>query len=226
MERQGMEPRILPGKSRLIARRDILEWGALGMCGLSLPGLFEGRTARAMSAEGRRRVDVRKAKSAILIFHQGGPAHQDTFDLKPHAPVEIRGEFRPIPTSVPGYQVCEHLPLVSRQAHRFAVVRSVHHHDTQHNNSGYTTLTGVTVPPLPNTVDALASPQPDSHPPFGAVLTRLRPGPQPWVALPYPVVNGVHYPGQTAGFLGARYEPFWLRPDPKAAEFVFRELEV
>src|SRR5262249_42738377 len=135
-------------------------------------------------------------------------------------------EFRPIATSVPGYQVCEHLPLVARQAHRFAVIRSVHHDDTQHNNSGYATLTGVNVPPLPNTVEALASPKPDNHPPFGAVLQRLRPSPKPWVALPYPVVNGVHYPGQTAGFLGARYEPFWLRPDPKAPEFVFRELEV
>ena len=131
-----------------------------------------------------------------------------------------------LPRSVPDYRVCEHMPLTARQAHRFAVVRSVHHDDPQHNNAGYATLTGTRPALLPNTVEALASPRPDDHPAFGAVLSRLRPSPAPWVALPYPVVNGVHYPGQTAGFLGARDEPLWLRPDPKASEFAFPELEL
>jgi hypothetical protein len=146
--------------------------------------------------------------------------------MKPQAPVEIRGEFRPIPTRVPGYRVCEHMPLIAQQAHRFAVVRSVHHKDPQHNNAGYATLTGTRPVLLPNTVEDLARPRPDDHPAFGAVLSRLRSSPAPWVALPYPVVNGVHYPGQTAGFLGARCEPLWLRPDPKAGEFIFRDLEL
>jgi hypothetical protein len=105
-------------------------------------------------------------------------------------------------------------------------VRSVHHNDPQHNNAGYATLTGTRPLLLPNTVEALARPRPDDHPPFGAVLGRLRPAPAPWVSLPYPVVNGVHYPGQTAGFLGARCEPLWLRPDPRAGEFVFPDLEL
>jgi hypothetical protein len=161
-----------------------------------------------------------------VIFQQGGPSHHDTFDMKPDAPVEIRGEFRPVATSVPGYRICELQPMTARQAFRFAVVRSVHHNDPQHNNAGYATLTGTRPALLPNTVEALARPRPDDHPPFGAVLTRLRPGPAPWVSLPYPVVNGVHYPGQTAGFLGARCEPLWLRPDPKKGEFIFRELEL
>jgi hypothetical protein len=146
--------------------------------------------------------------------------------MKPDAPVEIRGDFKPIPTSVPGYSVCELMPLLARQAHRFTVVRSVCHNDTQHNNAGYTVLTGAKPALLPNTVEALARPGPDDHPPFGAVLTRLRSGPAPWVSLPYPVVNGVHYPGQTAGWLGAKCEPLWLRPDPKAKDFVFPELEL
>src|SRR5262249_14268759 len=104
-----------------------------------------------------------KAKACILLFHFGGPAQQDTFDMKPNAPAQIRGEFRPIATSVPGYSVCEHLPAVAQQAHRLAVVRSVHHDDPQHNNAGYRVLTGARPPLLPNTVEALAAPRPDDH---------------------------------------------------------------
>jgi hypothetical protein len=213
-------------RTRFFSRRDVLQLGALGSCGLSLTGLLEGRTAQASAPGGKPRRRQGKARSCILIFHQGGPAHHDTFDMKPGAPAEIRGEFRPISTTVPGYRVCEHLPRTARQAHRFTVIRSVHHDDHQHNNAGYATLTGTRPALLPNTVEALASPKPDNHPPFGAVLSRLCPGPHPWVALPYPVVNGVPYPGQTAGFLGARYEPLWLRPDPRATDFTFRELEL
>src|SRR5262245_956397 len=212
--------------SRFFSRRDVLQLGALGSCGLSLTGLLEGRTAQASTPGGKPRRRQGKARSCILIFHQGGPAHHDTFDMKSGAPAEIRGEFKPIPTTVPGYRVCEHLPRTARQAHRFTVIRSVHHDDHQHNNAGYATLTGTKPALLPNTVEALASPKPDNHPPFGAVLARLHQSPAPWVSLPYPCVNGIPYPGQTAGFLGARYEPLWLRPDPKAREFVFPELEL
>jgi hypothetical protein len=208
------------------SRRDVLQLGALGVCGLSLAGLLEERSAPAATVKASTSHRHARAKSCIIIFQQGGPSHHDTFDMKPGAPAEIRGEFRPIATRLPGYRICEHLPLTARQTHRFAVVRSVHHNDPQHNNAGYATLTGTKPVLLPNTVEALARPRPDDHPPFGAVLGRLRPGPAPWVALPYPVVNGVHYPGQTAGFLGARCEPLWLRPDPKAGEFVFRDLEL
>jgi hypothetical protein len=209
-----------------ISRRDVLQLGALGVCGLSLPGLLEARgvpPARVADPASRR---IGRAKSCIVIFQQGGPSHHDTFDMKPEAPAEIRGEFRPISSRVPGYRVCEHIPLTARQAHRFAVVRSVHHNDPQHNNAGYASLTGTRPVLLPNTVEALARPRPDDHPPFGAVLSRLQSSPAPWVALPYPVVNGVHYPGQTAGFLGARCEPLWLRPDPKARDFTFPDLEL
>jgi hypothetical protein len=145
--------------------------------------------------------------------------------MKPEAPAEIRGEFQPISTTLPGYCVGEHIPLIAQQTHRLAIVRSVHHDDPQHNNAGYATLTGTSPPLLPNTVEALARPQSDDHPPFGAVLARLRQSPAPWVSLPYPAVNGVWYPGQTSGFLGARYEPLWLRPDPQADDFVFPELQ-
>ncbi|MBI1916708.1 MAG: DUF1501 domain-containing protein, partial [Planctomycetes bacterium] len=210
----------------LISRRGVLQLGALGACGLSLPALLQARAATAASSSDPALRRSGPARACIILFQQGGPSHHDTFDMKPEAPVEIRGEFKSIATSVPGYRVCEHMPLIARQAHRFTVVRSVHHDDPQHNNAGYATLTGTKPALLPNTVEALAGPRPDNHPPFGAVLARLRQTPAPWVSLPYPCVNGIHYPGQTAGFLGARYEPLWLRPDPKAREFVFPELEL
>ncbi|MFM8360920.1 MAG: DUF1501 domain-containing protein, partial [Verrucomicrobiota bacterium] len=83
---------------------------------MTLPQLL-----RAESASGLRS----NHKAVIMVYLPGGPPHQDTFDLKIDAPAEIRGEFRPIPTTVPGFQVCEHLPLLAKQAHRYAVIRSI-----------------------------------------------------------------------------------------------------
>lgn len=138
------------------------------MCGLSLPGLFQARGASSR---------LGRAKSCIVLFQQGGPSHHDTFDVKPDAPAEVRGEFRPIATSVTGYRVCEHLPRTARQAHRFAVVRSVHHDDPKHNNAGYQTLTGTKPALLPNTVEALASPRND-------LRSRLGKGRRPGIGIP------------------------------------------
>jgi hypothetical protein len=211
-----------------ISRRDVLQLGALGVCGLSLPTLLNAQDDRQSALRNAADRPRAKARSCIILFQQGGPAQHDTFDMKPDAPTEIRGEFQPIATPIPGYPLCEHMPLVAGQVHRLAVVRSVHHNDPQHNNAGYAALTGTHPPLLPNTVEALAGPRPDNHPPFGAVLARLGNSavPTPWVSLPYPAVNGIPYPGQTSGFLGAPYEPLWLRPDPKkGAEFTFPELE-
>ncbi len=213
-------------KPHLLSRRGVLQLGALGACGLSLPVLLRARAVAATSPGSPASRPAGRARSCIILFQQGGPSHHDTFDMKPDAPAEIRGEFSPIATSVPGYRVCEHLPLTARQMHRLAVVRSVHHDDPQHNNAGYAALTGTKPILLPNTVEALAGPRPDHHPPFGAVLARLRQSPAPWVSLPYPCVNGIHYPGQAAGFLGARYESLWLRPDPRERDFAFRELDL
>jgi hypothetical protein len=212
--------------SKVILRRDVLQLGALGTCGLSLAGLLRSRAAAAGSPGGLSAGRPGKAKACIVIFQQGGPSHHDTFDMKPEAPVEIRGEFQAVQSSLPGCRVCEYMPLIAGQAHRLSVVRTVQHDDTQHNNAGYQSLTGTKPALLPNTVEALAGPRQDNHPPFGAVLARLRQSPTPWVSLPYPCVNGIWYPGQTAGFLGASYEPLWLRPDPKQSDFVFREFQL
>ncbi|MBI3863647.1 MAG: DUF1501 domain-containing protein [Planctomycetia bacterium] len=201
-------------------RRGVIELGALGLCGLSLPAFWQRRARGAAQPAPR-------AKACIVIFHFGGPSHLDTFDLKPDAPKEIRGEFRPIGTAAPGQLICEHLPLMAAQAHRFAIVRSMHHTDPQHNNAGYRMLTGADPPLLENTVAALARPKPDDHPPFGSVVTQVRQSAAPWVSLPYEMINGVPYPGQAAGFLGAAYEPLWLKTDPsRGHDLAFRDLEL
>src|SRR5262245_66562255 len=116
-----------------VSRRRAIQIGALASCGLSLPALW-ARRARGGELESGR---GGRAKSCIVIFQQGGPSHHDTFDMKPEAPAEIRGEFQPVATSVGGYRVCEHLPLTAVQAYRYCVVHAVHHDDPQHNNAGY-----------------------------------------------------------------------------------------
>ncbi len=110
----------IPGKSQRfcdgISRRNFLRIGALGLGGLSLPQLLR---AEANSGVGQSH------KAVIMIFLPGGPSHQDMFDLKPDAPMEIRGEFRPIRTNVSGIQICEHLPLIAQQMDKMAIIRSI-----------------------------------------------------------------------------------------------------
>ena len=105
------------------SRREFLQIGALGTAGLALPELFQARAHAASPTGTTRRIG--RAKSCILLFMGGGPPQMDTFDLKPDAPAEIRGELRPIATSVPGIQISEQLPLLAQQMGRCALIRSV-----------------------------------------------------------------------------------------------------
>src|ERR1044071_6913226 len=108
-----------------LSRRSFLRLGALGFGAISLPQLLRARASAATSP-------VRKAKSVIMICLGGGPSHLDTYDMKPEAPSEFRGEFRPIPTNVPGMEISELLPLQARIADKFAVVRSVTWQEPDH----------------------------------------------------------------------------------------------
>ena len=187
-------PRVGGGPSR----RDLLRVGAGAMVGLGLPELIRA------AVPGRAR-----AKSLIVFFLEGGPAHQDLWDMKPEAPPEIRGEFQPIDTSLPGLQVCEHLPMTSRVAHHLTLVRSVHHTVVDHNAGAYFALTGRS----PTAGGGLITgPKPSNFPPFGAVLARERPTGRPlpdFVHVPDWMSNlGQFLPGQDPGFLGAEYAPF------------------
>src|SRR5207253_3091346 len=108
-------------------RRSAIRLGAIGLGGLTLPELLRlQRLARAGIRAGAA-APAGRARSVIVLFLSGGPAHQDMWDLKPDAPEEVRGTFRPIATNVAGIQVTEHMPRMARLADRYAIVRSVHH---------------------------------------------------------------------------------------------------
>jgi hypothetical protein len=178
-----------------LTRRDFLRAGALsaGAVGLSLADLAQLHAAPNRS----------KDFNCILLFLVGGPSHLDTWDLKPAAPSEVRGPFRPLRTNVPGVEICEHFPLMAKMADRYTVVRSVHHreapiHETGHQlmQTGRLSRGGV------------------EHPHFGAVLSRLRKGTS--TVVPGPIGNtGVSIShGQGAGYLGEPHQPAVVRGDP------------
>src|SRR4051812_5624690 len=133
-----------------LSRRSFLQVGALGVGGLTLPGLLR--------AEGGRK----SHKSVIMVYLSGGLAHQDTFDLKPSAPAEVRGTFNPIPTNLPGVQVCEHLPKLARCMDKLILVRSLVGQRDEH--SSWQSYTGTTM-------DAAKR---EMKPHFGSVVARLQ----------------------------------------------------
>src|SRR5947209_6466058 len=122
-------------QSRL-SRRRMLQIGSLGLTGLGL--------SRLLQVESNAKEHSRKAtaRSVILLFQFGGPSHLDTFDPKPDAPREIRGQFKTIPTKTPGRLVTEHLPRLAERSNLYAVVRSVRHNRSAHNSGAYYSLTG------------------------------------------------------------------------------------
>jgi hypothetical protein len=201
------------------SRRAVLKAGALGLAGLGLPDLLRAEE----SARPRR--GKATARSVILLFQFGGPSHIDTFDPKPDAPTEVRGEFGVIPTSVPGVRVSEHLPRLARIADRYALLRGVHHTRSSHNPGAYYSLTGRE--PLSDLVTSNASAVDFPHP--GSVVAYLdddrgRKTP-PSVSLPTMIADGPYRtPGEFAGFLGKMYDPLWVLSDPNASGFNVQEL--
>src|SRR6266436_6092564 len=123
-----------------VTRREWLRAGALSALGLTLPDLLR---ARADASPARQGISFGRARSCIVVFLFGAPAHQDIWDLKPSAPSDIRGEFRPIATSVPGILLGEHVPRIAQQAHQLALIRSVSHPDNTHTVEMHYMLTGV-----------------------------------------------------------------------------------
>src|ERR1051325_2140114 len=149
-----------------LTRRDWLRVGGLSALGLTLPDLMRHRAEASPAAAAPR------ARSCIVVFLFGAPAHQDIGALKPSAPREMRGEFDPIATTVPGIQLGEHVPRIATLAHRLALIRSVTHPDNTHTVAMHYMLTGVRhARPSTNPQN-----QPDDFPTFGAVMQRLRAG--------------------------------------------------
>jgi hypothetical protein len=197
-----------------VNRREFLRVGGLSLFGLGLPQLLQARSSPSSTP---------RAKACILLFMWGGPAQQDTWDMKPLAPVEFRGEFRPIATSVPGLQVCEHLPRLARRAHKLALIRSMTHNDVDHTSATHFLLTGKAAP---------RGPLSDDWPSYGSILAKLGRGRgplPPFVSMMPVVPNGAprfveQSHGQGAGWLGPIYNPMRIdadasRPDYRVGDF-------
>ena len=186
-------------------RRVFLQAGGLSSLGLILPDLLRARNTAGVALR-----PAPSAKACILLYMTGGPAQQETFDMKPHAPEAPRGEFRPIPTSVPGTQICELLPLLAKQAHRYTVIRSTHHDQTFHGAGSHYSLTGFPHAPRDPTPEFYLDRR--DCPSLGAVLQQLRGsrnGLPATVQLPWWIGHGFveRFAGQHAGFLGPSYDP-------------------
>src|SRR5947209_5000238 len=191
------------------SRRDFLHAGALSALGLTLPGFF-ARQAAAQTPQ--------RHVNCIMLFLVGGPSHIDTWDPKPKAPAEIRGPFEPIATNAPGMQISAIFPKMARHADKFSIIRSVYHtasavHDTGHQmmQTGRLFTDGL------------------EHPHIGCALSYLKgsKGNMPaHVLLPGPMgPTGGNMPhGQTAGYLGASYDPLVLNADPSDSDFQTSDL--
>ena len=205
-------------------RREWLRVGGLSLAGLSLPAVLRANANPATPAPAlasRLGADTfGKAKNVIFLWLQGGPPQHETFDPKPDAPVEIRGPFKPIQTTVPGTHFCELLPRTARIAHKIAVVRSMHTDDDNHDVSGYWVLTGY--PYGPGSARQI---KPNDWPYFGSVLKMVKPSEKlpalttVWIPDVMRLNDNVTPAGQTAGFIGKQWEPERFVGDPAAADY-------
>ena len=204
-----------------LSRREMIEIGGVGLFGLSLPKLLRANEEFVGMDRSPR------ADACILVFLNGGPSHLDMWDMKPDAPAEIRGEFSPIASSVPGLMVSEHLPRMARWMHHATLVRSVHH--TVNNAHAAAVYTGLTGHDRGDATVAIGA-GPNDYPSIGSVVGMLRP-PQapvvPFVSLPYITAEGrggPPQPGFFGGWLGRNHDPLFVLRDPNAPDFAVPEL--
>ncbi len=213
------------GKTRLCdgwARRELLRVGGLSALGLTLTDWFRAADAGTLTSGG-------KAKSVILIFNCGAPSHHDLWDMKPDAPAEVRGQFNPIATNVPGIRISELMPRLAQRADHCAIVRSVHHTQFSHNSGMYSAIVGR---PYPRD-STLIHPSRNDYPSFGTLVGWLarqhgyRSAVPPYVITPAPHCDSTVYitPGQYGGMLGSQYDPFVLNADPNSPSFKVPNLE-
>ena len=209
-----------------VTRRAMLHAGGLGLVGLSLGDLLAPRAAAAdavTSATGG------KAKSCILLFLMGGPPQHSTWDPKPDAPAEVRGEMGSIPTTLPGVRFGELMPKLAGMADKLCVLRAVATGDNAHSSSGYYMMTGR--PHAPMNFENANPGAPNDYPNIGSIASRyLSPrGELPRsIRLPCHIFNtdGSIWPGQTAGFLGQAYDPWLFRCEPASKDFKIPEFSL
>lgn len=190
-----------------LGRRSMLQAGAVGLLGLGTNHLG------ALRAEGKANTPHRRV---IYIFLSGGLGQHDSFDMKPDAPENIRGEFSPIATRTPGVQICEHLPRLAERSHLWSLVRSLTHPRNEHSEGHHIMLTGRTL--LPPTFKA-NEPTPQDWPSIAAVAGAVVPARNnlpPAVVLPERLIHrtGRVIPGQFAGEMGRRRDPWFIDAAP------------
>lgn len=198
-----------PNRSQL-NRREWLQVGCSGFLGLGLSSL--------MAAQAKTR-QKRSPKSLIIVYLTGAASHTDTFDMKPDAPKEVRGEFNPIATSVPGIQVGEHLPRMAARAKEYAIIRSFSHRENNHLVATHHVLTGAQMPGA--FFDKIASR--DDWPCYSSALDHFQPnttGVPTGVNLPTFLQEGpLVWPGQYAGLLGGKHDPWQITQSPNSEKF-------
>ena len=194
------------------SRRSFLQVGSLGLFGMSLPKLLQAEQAQPAIA--------RKDTNFILLWTSGGLSNIDTLDMKPDAPVEYRGEFKPIASNLPGLSVCEHLPLMSRQMDKVCQVRTIVHGGTQHSEATHWMLTG-----YPQVPDVNGAPVGSTvYPCFGSVVSKelgWKNGLPPYVQC---APNPMGYSG--GGYLGSAYNPLMVKRNPQDKNFSVDDVSI
>jgi hypothetical protein len=198
------------GCCRGVSRRDFLQLGAAGLTSLGLPGILRARSGSP----------TKKDTRVILLWLEGGPSHMDLWDMKPQAPAEYRGYWRPIATNAPGVQITEMFPKQAKHADKFSILRSLHHGDGDHPGSEHILLTG-----RPGVTIVDAAPK---SPSIGSVVARAagprRPGLPAYVVAPQ-AVSGLLRPGYYgAHYVGRAYDPFETGGDPNSPSFKIQNL--
>lgn len=194
-------------------RRTFLRVGSLSLFGLNLP--------RVLSAMANQPSSQRKQVNCILLWMGGGASNIDTFDMKPDAPTEIRGDFKPIASNVNGLQVCEHLPLMAKEMDKVCMIRSLSHPESgDHVAATHYMLTGYPQRPDPSAQPANSL----IYPSFGSVLSKE----QGWNNRlpPYLVLTGKPGPYTGGGYLGSAYNPLTVRADPNEAQFSVKDVTI
>lgn len=199
-----------------MSRRSFLQLGVVGMASVGLPGILRAKEQSGPAGE-------RKDASVILIWLDGGPSHMDLYDMKPEAPAEYRGIWKPIRTRVAGFDVTELFPKQAKVTDKFSVVRSLHHDTGDHFAGGHRMLTAKDMGVSGANTEA-------KFPSIGAIVSRelgaRRAGMPPYVAVPQAASIGLNPGYFSAHLLGAQYNPFQTGGDPNAADFSVHNLNL
>jgi hypothetical protein len=206
-----------PGYCDGVSRRSFLQVGLTGLGGMSLPGLLRAREATANTT------GIKKDTSVILIWLDGGAGHMDMYDMKPEAPVEYRGLWRPIKTIVPGLEVTELMPKQTKIADKFSIIRSLNHDSGDHFTGGHWMLTG-------RNAGVSGGRNAGKYPFWGSIATKVlgarQAGMPPNVGIPYAMSIGIRPGYFGANYLGVQYDPFETVQDPNNPKFQVQNLSL